>query len=193
MAHLEDYFLNRVRGWRMAAFLVAPVAWFQIVLLFSGLYQTYTLAQSGPPLEETPFFSAGIAVERLGAIADAGRTDTAYLFYVADFVSAILLAAALAALIAFGLRAAHAAGGKLRHVVLLPLGVIVAELAENALLAVALATYPDFPPLLGTAAGIATGLKFVLIVPSALLALGGLVVGGLLSAKRVLAIGQRDE
>lgn len=88
MAYLEDFFLNRTRGWRVAALLVAPVVWFQIALLVTGLNETYTAAHSAP-FEEAPFFSAGTAFERLGGIVGAVRTGTAYLSYVADFVSAV--------------------------------------------------------------------------------------------------------
>ena len=179
------YLIERTRGWRVLALVAAPVVWFQAALLLSGVYAGYVSAQGGPPLEETPFFDEATARERLGAIVDAGAQGLAYAFYGLDLVNAVLLAAAFAALIAFGLRRLGRDRGPARLLLLAPAGLLVAEVGENLLMALALNGMAG----LGAAAGIATGVKFVLFALSAVLALAGLAAGilALMLQRRVKA------
>lgn len=167
--------IERTRGWRVLALVAAPIAWFQGALLLSGVYAGYVAAQGGRALEETPFFDAETAGQRLDAVAQAGAQGLAYAFYGLDLVNALLLSAAFAGLIAFGLRRLALADRPARFLLLVPLGLLAAELCENLLLAVALGGATG----LGGAAGIATGFKFVLFSASALLALGGLIGGAI--------------
>lgn len=169
------YVIEKTRGWRVLALAAAPVVWFQVALLLSGVYAGYVAAQGGRALEEAPFFDAATARERLDAVTAAGARDLAYAFYGLDLVNALLLAAAFSGLIAFGLRRLGWAGGPARFLLLFPASLLVAEAAENLLLALSLGGAAG----LGAAAGVATGIKFMLFSASALLALGGLLAGAI--------------
>jgi len=171
------YFLDRARNQLVLAHIIAPVLWFQATLLWTGLYERYTTSQAGRALEETPFFSGQIAVERLGAVALSGREHEAYLFYLADSISALLMAAAFAALVAFGLRALRAGATVARILLAVTLSVGVFDLAENALLAAALASGEGTREVIGGAAGYATGAKFISFAAAAPLAVLGLGIG----------------
>lgn len=171
-----EYFLKRARGWRVLAHVIAPVIWFQTALLLTGIYARYNAAQGGPPLEETPFFHGDLAVERLASIVASDRVQTAFTFFALDAVNALLLGAGLAALIAFGLRALAWRGMLARAALTTPLALVCAEFCENGLLATALAV-GGYQETIGAAAGVATGIKAVLFLLAALLAVCGAIVG----------------
>ncbi len=171
-----SYFLVRVRGWRVVAHVAAPIVWFLAAFLMTGLHARYNAAQMGRPLEETPFFDERTAIQRLDSVVASGELQTAFTFHALDAINALLLGAGFAALIAFGLRALRADGSLARGALAAPLILGVAELAENALLAMALAM-PALQGTLGGMAGIGTGVKFLAFAVSALLALSGLIAG----------------
>lgn len=177
------YFMERVRNWRVIAHVLAPVLWFQATLLITGLYARYTGAQGGRPLEETPFFNGDFAAERVGAIEQSGSDSVAYLFYLVDSVNALLFAAGMASLVAFGLRAARVRAARAWIPLALTLSVGAFDLAENVLLGAALATDLEVRRALGALAGLATGAKFVAFSLAAALAVLGLCAGALAWAR----------
>jgi len=170
------YFLVDTHGWRLVAHVLAPIVWFQIALLMSGVYARYNAAQQGRPLEETPFFDEAVAVLRLDSVAASDGVQTAFLFYVLDAVNALLLCAGFAALIGFGLRALRTQGPLVWAALAAPLILCAAELTENAFLAMALAM-PASQGTLGGIAGVGTGIKFLAFALSALFALTALIAG----------------
>lgn len=171
-----EYFLERVRGWRVFARVLAPIVWFQTTLLMTGVYARYTAAQAGRPLEEMPFFSGETAAERLGAISASGAAQTAFAFYAIDVVNAILLGAGFAALIGFGLRSLRVRSWFGFALLLGPLALVCADIAENAALAAALAV-SDHRVAIGGIAGYATGAKLIFFALAALLAVLGAIAG----------------
>lgn len=182
-----SYFAERARGWRVVLPVLASFVWWQAALMLTGLYPRYAEAQGTPALEESPFFDAAAAAERLGAIHAANAEGVAYAVYGLDVVNALLIAAGLAALIGFGLRGLALERTGARWLLLAPLSLAVADLLENALLAVMLAA-PDLTSILAGVAGVATGVKFGLFMFAAPLAAAGLLVGlGALARRRLLA------
>lgn len=171
------YFTERARGWRVLAHVAAPIIWFQAALFATGIYARYAAAQGGATLEETPFFSAALAAERLRGVVASEAVGLALVFQGLDLINAVLLAAGLAALIGFGLRAIGQAHSAARYIVLAPAGLAGAELVENLSLTAALALDPLAPGAVGAIAGLATGVKFIFFALCALLALAGLVLG----------------
>ncbi|MFN3623375.1 MAG: hypothetical protein ACK4TP_04860 [Hyphomicrobium sp.] len=171
-----EYFLDRSQGWRVLAHVVAPIIWFQTTLLMTGIYTSYNHAQRGRPMEETPFFGGEVATERLGSIMASGHAQIAFAFYVLDLINAILLAAGLAAMIGFGLRALRRHGPLARMALVVPFVLVSSEFLENGLLATALA-FPASLMAVGAVAGIATGAKFLFFGLAALLGSIGAIVG----------------
>lgn len=167
------YFIDRARGWRVAAHVAAAVFWFQAALLLSRIYPRYVAAQGGAALEETFLYDSATAATRLDAVRDAGASGLAFTFYALDVVNAGLLAAALAALIAFGLRGMGAGAGAGRWLLAAPAVLLAADLCENAALALTLAGAAP----LGGFAGYATATKLTSGALSGALALAGLAAG----------------
>lgn len=182
--------LDRIRGWRLAAVSLAPIVWFQVALAATGIYAGYVAAQGGRPLEETPFFDPETGAARIGAVSSAGSQGPALLFYGLDIVNAALLAVAFAALIAFGLRRLRWTSGPARWLVAVPVALFLAELVENGALATALLAGGGRAAL--ATAGAATGLKFVAFAVSAVLALLGLAGGLCAWAVRRGDVGRPD-
>jgi hypothetical protein len=180
------YFMERVRNGLIIVHVLAPVLWFQAALLMTGLYARYTAAQEGKALEETPFFSGQTAVERLGAVSRSGSEDAAYLFYLMDSANALLVAAGLASLVAFGLRALRVGAMTARAALMVTLSTGLFDLAENVLLTAALASYGEARATIGALAGFASGMKFTSFLAAALLATLGLCVGATVWLRRSL-------
>ncbi len=174
---MVTYFTERTRGWRLLAHVAAPIIWFQAALFATGIYAQYAAAQGGVTLEETPFFSAALAAERLRSVVASEAVGLALIFQGLDIINAALLAAGLAALIGFGLRAIGQAHSALRFLVLAPAGLAAAEFVENLSLTGALALDPLSPGAFGALAGAATGVKFIFFAVSAVLALAALITG----------------
>ena len=171
-----EYFLERTRGWLIVAHVAGAVIWFQAALYLTGLYSSHVTAQGGSSLEETPFYSGAVAADHLGAVREAGGVEQALLFFTADTVNALLVGAALAALIGFGLRSLNLQRHAVRYVVAVPLASGAADIIENLLLAIAL-LYPSATAAVGALAGYATGAKFLLFLTAACLALAGVAIG----------------
>ncbi len=181
-----SYFAEHARGWRVVLHVLAVFVWWQAALMLTGLYPRYAEAQGTPALEESPFFDAAAAGERLGSIRAASAEGVAYAVQSLDAVNALLIAAGLAALIGFGLRGLTMERTAARWLLLAPICLALAELLENALLAAMLAS-PDLTPTLAAVAGVATGVKFGLFMFAAALAVAGLLVGlGALAHRRLL-------
>ncbi|MCF4097282.1 hypothetical protein [Maritalea mediterranea] len=178
MAVLARLFIYRIRGWRRWLIIIAPIVWFQLALLSTGLYPDYIDAQGGVALEENPFFTPDTAQLHFDEIAQSGQRPLAYLFYVVDMVAAALLAMAFAALIGFGLNAAGP--GLPPHATLLllpPVFLLLADFAENLIFTLCVATAPAPATLLLAAAGVVTGLKFLGFALSALVGICSLIFG----------------
>lgn len=184
--------MERVRNWRVVAHVLAPVLWFQTALLLTGLHGRYSTAQGGRPLEETPFFGGQVAADRLGEITRGDTSSTAYLFYMIDSLNAVLIAAGLASLVAFGLRALRAGTVTARVLLSVTLSVGLFDLAENILLTAALASSNEARVIIGASAGLMTGAKFISFVAAASLAVLGLGVGIAAWGFRSLRPARRD-
>ncbi len=171
------FFLRQVRGPLVLVLLIAAIGYGYFLTRLLPFWAEMQAAAGGAELQETLFYSAERAGAALGSY-DAPLRRGALSFYALDIVFAGLFASALAGLMAYGLRRLHAEATPWRFALILPLASGGFDLLENALLAIALATNPAAPGLIGTIAGVATGLKLTLGMIAAPLTLLLLIAAG---------------
>lgn len=136
--------------------------WFAAIGPYADL-QNY----SGLPLEER-VYSGEDAAQILGALSQEGHRAK-LLSLVLDVPHMILWALTLENLIAFGLRHLNLMRSKWLLVLALPIVFLAFDAFENTFLALTLVTGWG---LFGTLASIMTPLKFLILIPSIIVALG---------------------
>lgn len=162
------------------------------LLMLIAVFILYTLWYVGPgyfgqmtriaghiSLQESGFYSGATAVEILSQLDEVGR-KTKYLALIFDVPYMIMQALVFEALIAFGMRHIKPRNPKWNLLFLLPIGFLLADLAEDSFIALTLASGSV---VWGSLAGYMTVLKFLTFIPAIIVSLI-MLFGGILAWRR---------
>lgn len=129
------FFAERVRGPWVLALVIVAYAFGFFALNVLPQWNILTDAQGGSEIQARAFVSAAEVRAALAQIDAAGARDAALQFYAIDVPNFLLLGAAGAALVGFGLRRFGVAPSPARFLIAVPLFAAFADAMENASLA----------------------------------------------------------
>lgn len=165
---------HRFFGWRLLA-LIAVFTVYTLWFTGPGYFGQMTRIDGHISLQKSGFYSGATAVEILSKL-DGVERKIKYLNLIFDLPYMIMQALVFEALIAFGLRHMRPKSRIWNLLFLLPIGFLLADLAEDSFIALTLATGSE---VLGTLAGFMTAFKFLTFIPailvSVLMAFGGII------------------
>ncbi len=165
---------DRFQGWRF----IALVFVFSVYTFwFTGPGPFGQLAALAPetPLQAQGFYSGDFAVDVLSKLDSAGR-KTKYLALIFDVPYMIMQALVFEAAITFSLLKMPKISAKTKLLYLFPIGFLLADVLENSLLALTLASDSV---AIGTLAGYVTALKFTIFMPAIVVAISCLLIGAI--------------
>ena len=165
---------HKFQGWRLLALIVVTIAyssWFTTL----GPYGQLSDLFSGLPLEEMGWYTGRTAVSFLSGLDAAGQ-KLQYWSLLFDVPNMILTALMLEGLIGFGIRNMRLKKPAVNMFFVLPIMYLLIDFFENSFLALTMSTQSEF---LGSIAGFMTAGKFLVVLPTFLIALvmflGGLI------------------
>jgi len=158
---------ERFQGWRLIALLVVFTAY---TLWFAGPgpFGDLVRLQGYDYLQGRGFYTGAEAVAAIESLSAETRA-LKYKELGFDLIYMVLQMWVFEAVIAFGMIALGWMNSRWRWLLLAPMGFLLFDFLEDSFLALLLATSSE---LVGSFAGVFTGMKFVFFIPLVLLSLG---------------------
>lgn len=171
----------RFQGWRfLALFIVFALytAWF----VGPGYFGQLSALDAYTPLQERGFYTGAEALAAITSLSDE-EIRIKYLALIFDVPYMVMQALVFEAAIAFGILQMRLSARFWQWLFILPIGFLLADVMEDSLLALLLATQKS---LFGSLAGVMTAVKFTVFIPAIFASLFMLLGGAVAVLKRRL-------
>lgn len=167
--------LPQVKGWALFGLIVVTIAYSAWYASPGGAYgQLSGMAPNMPLQGQVVGYEAQTALDAYGQIRADGKAGYVYHALLLDIPYMILNCLTFAGLMGFGLQQLNIASSPARHVLWLPSLALLIDAIEDTALATLMARPSD---TIAALAGPLTAMKFIIWIPTTLLAIGLALIG----------------